>query len=844
MRTPPLLAACLLAACGSSGGTLALPSVDSAAPPPDRVPGPPQVGVAEGDLDAIVGAPLGGYSDRCTCYGNNGVIDDRDSAVATEFNPSVGVQTRPRGKVVWLHNGDQDLVLLKTDSIYAYEGISAEVGRRLSEELGEDLHGKVILSTSHSHAMPANWDRGLHWFLGGDRFDREVFERQVEALTTIALQAHADLEPAALGLAEQTDWDRDDRVYRDRRSENDELVFFDDIPAGPFKEPWLSVLRVDALDDGAPKALLVSFGIHGIVEGSGNQLMSAEAAGHVELALEEHLPDDALVVFLQQGTGDASPAGADRSFARMEVIGARAAPPILDLWDQTPTASSDMLLEVVTQGIDTQRDDFSVTRPYGELVYAPYVAGYQPDQEIFGPNGEVLSPIDEFNTEVGAVFCGEDSPLLPGTSIGGQGPYASCANVAVMAGVVGTFFGATDAELTLPLPESTRVTAGVAALGPLPIREPDGTVVEDELLLTFLPGEVTALFNEQVRRRGTAETAFGHVLPIAYSVDHMGYMLLPEDWLQGGYEPYINLWGPLQAEHLFERMLHITRGWLETDVIEPMRPEPEMADAAYTTIDDWPQRPADSTPNAGARLPEAPDGLVVLEDVTPNLNTPETVQRVVDLVQLGWEGGDPLVDHPRVTLERLDGSDWVAVTTDSGRMVDDTRPDIVLTWTPAPVGDASANQDHRWWAGWQVVGTDDARMGLPEGTYRLVAEGHRATDTTPTWPRPTEPYTVEGPAFTVAPAPLTLSREGDTLFASVLGPADGFRMVDPEGDSRGHNPARSLTLTWETPSGEVVDTLSATAVADGRGEFAVEPPAGAFAVTATDPWGNTGRLDL
>lgn len=840
MRTIRLITlAALLVSCGASPLS---PPFET--PPPPRVPGPPQAGVAEGDLDAIVGSPLGGYTDRCTCFGNSGDLDGRDSAVAEEFNPSVGVQTRPRGKVVWLENGDQDLILLKTDSIYAFEGIAAEVGRRLSELLGRDLNGKAILTTTHSHAMPANWDKGFTWFLGGDRFNREVFERQVAALTELALAAHDDLEPVSVGLGQQTNWDPEDRVYRDRRDNNDNLAFFDDIPAGPYKDPYLSVLRVDAVADGAPKAMVVSFGIHGTVEGGDSQMISVEAAGHVELALEEALPDDLLVLFVQGGAGDASPAGSDRSFARMEVVGTRAAPAVLDLWNQTPTSSNDMLLEVVTQGIEGQREDFRVQRPHGDLVYAPYASGLQPDQEIFGEEGEVLTPIDEFNTEVGAVFCGEDEPFLPGTDVGGLGPYASCATLEVMAPVVGGFFDATPEEISLPLVESTRISAAVAALGPLPQLQPDGRVEEDELLLAFLPGETTALYSEQVRRRTAAETAFQHVLPIGYSVDHIGYLLLPEDWLQGGYEANINVWGPLQAEYLFENMLEMTQEWLESDVVEPMRPDPDMADTSYATQDAWLERAADRTPDAGTRLSAVPDGLLVLPGVTPDLFVPDTVQRAVDMVQVAWEGGDPLVDHPRVTLERLDGTEWVAVTLEGGRVVDDTRPDIVLTWTPDPGEDASAEQAHRWWAGWQVVGTGPDRMGLPEGTYRLFVEGQRATDATPTWPRPTEDYSFASAEFRVAPAPLTLSWEDGALWVSVVGPEDGFRMLDSEGESRGHNPVRSLTLAWATPEGVVEEGLESTDVSGGKGRFLVTPPSGATAVQATDPWGNTGTLDL
>ena len=80
-------------------------------------PGAPRVGAAEGFLQLPVGTPLSGYSVRCSCLTGQSRQDDRRSAYTVGFVESTGVQTFPTIKVIWLENGDDHLVLTKTDSI-------------------------------------------------------------------------------------------------------------------------------------------------------------------------------------------------------------------------------------------------------------------------------------------------------------------------------------------------------------------------------------------------------------------------------------------------------------------------------------------------------------------------------------------------------------------------------------------------------------------------------------------------------------------------------------------------------------------------------------------------------
>jgi len=308
-----------------------------------------------------VGAPLGGYTARCDCFGNAGEVDKRDSQYSLEFNPSAGIQTPPMVQSLWLENGDQDLVIIKTDAIYSFDDMVEELEYRLTKATGRDLEGRVVIATSHSHNQPANFQHGVTWYLGGDRYNEEIFQRYSSSLETVALEAFDSRVDAALGIGMAQDWDPEDRIYRDRRDDNNELEFFDGIPAGAYKDPNLSLLRVDTAE-GAPMGFFFMFGIHGTVMGSDNQLWSGDASGGIERAVQERFDTPLVVAHLQLGGGDASPAGSDDGFARLESLGELAADSIIDLWADTPTSSDPIRLETVTHSIDTSRDAIEVTR--------------------------------------------------------------------------------------------------------------------------------------------------------------------------------------------------------------------------------------------------------------------------------------------------------------------------------------------------------------------------------------------------------------------------------------------------------------------------------------------------
>ncbi|MCB9777821.1 MAG: hypothetical protein H6742_04595 [Alphaproteobacteria bacterium] len=831
--------------------TTAEPDKTPAEREPVAVPsGAPIAGMAEGVFDLPVGTPMGGYSARCTYLGGASKIDNRKTPYTVTWAPSVGVHTPARAQVLWLENGEDHLVVARFDGIYSFDGFIDELEERLTAATGHDMHGRVVLAASHTHHQVANYSAQEAFFLGGDRYDEEIFLRMTADLEALALQAYDSRVPAAIGIGMAKDWDPEDHVYRDRRDQNDEHQFFDDLPAGKYKDPNLWVLRVDTAE-GDPLGFFFTFGMHGTTLDDDNPLLSNDSAGGVERGVEEMFDVPLVIGHMQGGGGDASPGGRDHDLARIESLGEYGAQAIYDLWAATPTSTDPIELDVVSRAISLERDQISVERPQGALVYTPYVddEDYTPDDVVYDENGAIITPIDEFNAPYGGVFCGYDDPLLSSGTIGSSVfPYDGCMDVELISGLVFGIFGLDVEQLIMPLPHTVRANTQATRMGGVHMRTPEGEELVDDALLAFFPGETTSVYSEQFRRRAAAEAGFEHALPVGYAQDHEGYLLVPEDWLLGGYEPNITFWGPLGAEHIMEGLLKGVEDQLLDDIVLP---DEAFGDFATTTYD--PQvieakAPPDPTPSAGAQPAHWPEELYTpLRDLglEPEIQPPSEVARVQGVVQLVWDGGDPMVDSPYVVLERKDGGDWVEVSTRSGRAVSSDRTDILTTWHPDPLYPADAIQTHTWWAGWQAVawGGDD-RAGLPLGTYRLRVFGETAADGATEWPWDSTPYELASAEFEVVPAEVTVSAGEGTISASIVAPTYGWRLVSMEGDSRGANPLVDATLTWELSDGSTVDDASVGESAGGWTTFTTAAPDGAVAAVVTDAWGNEGRLEL
>lgn len=812
---------------------------------PALKPGAPSVGAAEGFLELPLGTPLSGYTSRCSCLGGASRTDYRESAYNTAFLESVGVQTQPQIKVVWIENGDDSLVITKTDSIYSFDGLVDALEIQLSEATGKDLRGRVIHTTNHSHSSYGAFSDQITFYLGSDRYNEEIFQRFVTEVKDVALAAHDKLEPAKIGYSITKDWDVDGHVYHDRRPENDALTLWPDQDGVGFdKDPYLQLLRFDAVD-GRPLAMIMNWGMHGTILDDDSPMVSSESGGHAEMVIQEQFDEPVVVMFTQGSGGDQSASGSDRDYAKLESIGEWAKGGVMSAWETTPTSDDPIKLDTVSRSFEQHQSTIHVTRGGAvDYRYRPYEEGYIPDDEVYDANGALLSPLDEFNTQYGGVFCGTGDLDLPIGRLNSQVlPYSNCLEVELLSSLITVFFELDS--VPLPLPESLKAGATVSRLGPIASRTVEGEVVNEDLILGFFPGEVTHAYNELFRRRVKDELGVPHGMGFGYSQDHEGYLLVTEDWMLGGYEPDIGVWGPLSAEAVLDGVIETADELLSTDV----REDPDPLNQYHRTVypeHDLPRNAPDLTPEAGTRLEVPPAYWWLPLDFQANLVIPETLPRVQGTVQLAWLGGDPGVDNPHVTVEReVSPGTWEPLRSRGGRLISEAFQDILLTYTPDPLYPFTAAQEHTYWAQWQAVSHVRDRAGLPLGTYRLKVDGKRFAGGAETWPWPTEDYEVISDSFELVPAALDVAIEASRLGISLPGPSDGYRLIALNGDSRGHNPATGpFDVAVTTLDGNVTNHtgLTATTTEAGRSWVDLSLPEDAVAFVVTDTYGNLAEV--
>jgi hypothetical protein len=418
-----------LAPTGGSGGTVTA--------------APLSAGAAEDFIHIPLGVTLGAYAARVPIGGNEGFIDERRTEIASEFAPSVGIETWPRVRAVALSTGtapdyEETMVIVKCDLGLSNQAILRAVEARLPPELA----GKVIFATSHSHGAFANYVTDALQVAFGP-YSQHIHDILVDDMVTTIERALAARRPATIGIARNGAFDTADRATRDRRGENDAL------PGGDVDDQNLFIIRVDEVD-GDPIAVLPVFGVHGTILGADNVLVSTDAPGGVERVFEEHFDSEVVVIHLQGAGGDTSPAGIEggtttcpegsvlcHDYGRAETVGFNALPEMLALYD---VAGADMQtsvpMEMVTRSYERGPDQENFVVRDGALRYAPWDGVTPADGRIYDDTGAILSPIDEFNAPYGAALCATPDRVralnrdaqIPGTAIPelANFPYSTC----------------------------------------------------------------------------------------------------------------------------------------------------------------------------------------------------------------------------------------------------------------------------------------------------------------------------------------------------------------------------------------------------------------------------------
>ncbi len=857
-------AAILLSACGGGGATPA-GTPDAGVPPsPDAftvstdhctyepmptnanstgtvTAGPLTAGTAEAVIGAPIGSALGGYSDRARFLNpDTAQVDQRVIPIAAGFYPSVGIETAPRAKALALSAGGETIIILKIDAVFVYEGMVFDLETRL----GDAYHGKILIAASHSHSAWAQFTGHGALKVGAGELRDIVYQAELNALEAAARAALAAMRPAKIGFFIDDNFEPDNQNTHDRRSQNDGL------PGGNRKDDHLRLIRIDGTD-GQPIAIVPIYGVHGTLSDADNSLASVDAPGYTERLVQEQIDaptgvPPVLVMHLQSAGADTAPTGhgdvdctnppanpTDPCFVWLTAEGhARvAAPVVMAAWQAAGMNMQDSIeLEMISRSIELGPKPETFTIRNGALAYAPFDLNREADGIVYDAAGNLISPIDEFNAPVGAALCEDTNPLIPVGGIpGDEGliPYDSCIRIDVAAGVLSSPLQLDlGVDSSHPICSMTRSTISAVRLG--------------DYLIGTLPGEVSVLLADLARSNSPVDQ--DHTMVVGYAQGHVGYLLRPEDWVLGGYEPSVTFWGPLEAEYLEERLVEM---W-------PMAMLPTRSDAAAGGLDkvatahatdDFPSdNPA---PMAGTVPDTIPAGVWIRSGMPAQAQPDVMIPRVSGLATFVWLGDDPMVATPKITLQRetTPGSGTFAdIIRRSGRTVSDG--DLLLEYTPVPavrvVGQA---QTHVWAVEWQAVpwmgaiGVDDlaSRAGVPLGNYRFHVVGS-------TWTLDSQPFAVI-PGGMVG-SPVTLA--GQMVTGTVTLDAEkGYRLMDLVAQS--NRPVayamQPITLTFML-SGATLAT--ATTTTDANGQYQVTNAAAALGdhVVITDQFGNSVTLAL
>jgi len=314
------------------------------------------------------------------------------------------------------------------------------------------------------------------------------------------------------------------------------------------------------------------------------------------------------------------------------------------------------------------------------------------------------------------------------------------------------------------------------------------------LFILGLPGEATTPLGMEIHRRLLERYGIDRddSVMYAYANDHQFYILLEDDWLQGGYEPSVTIWGPRFGDFICQ-MAEDLAGPATTSRLEDPAELDELPEWEHV---DWRElRTTDTdfdrytTPNAG----------MVIEQ-------PSDVERL-ERATFTFEGGDPLIDLPRIWLEVGSGPDgFVPVTRPDGTVMSDEGYELIVLHEQD--GDRS-----EWTVAYEFLATE------AEGTYRFAYWGvFYDAATTETYGAPDSPLYSE--TFTLA-ARSSLALIDATVSGATASATMGYPVV--EGAYR----LRSYDHRQDAPDPLTGGTASVTVTTDLGEEAFSDVPIGA-----------------
>lgn len=795
-------------AAGAAAG-LSLPPPVQAADPLLRPPQPLLAGIAKGQVRIPVGTPLGGYlrppvggeylpgleafggGDPSiffaelidflpTAQDHDGVplaplpdeLRKLHSPYATYSPPSRGYYDSLVAKAIALHDGNDYVVLVKTDFIGMLDELVQGVADRVKTETGIDIHDGLVMSATHTHDGPgAVGNHSIRYFwLAIDAYQPEVYERAVNDLSKVVVRALRSMQPARFSHAMGREgFNNPLKGFTQLNGYRRDRLPSYDLAANDAVRSRLGLLRIDTLA-GAPLAVVMNYAVHGIAFDVENQYFSGDVPGALERATEQQLQVP-LAMLVQNTGGDINPRGVDNDnkLQRIESFGLLFAPQVQALYEGISVFQTAPDLRSVSQRVILNRERLGYAP--GEYPYAWGAA--------------------QCNNDVAVPFVGPSASDIPGydqTGLPGKSPQCIPATPPDAIDLADNGVGENGAFV----PQDTRLTA---------VRIGDVTLLAQ-------PGEPLTEYGKRLLDvAGEEGYARDNTFIWGYSQDHVGYILAPEkdDWAMGGTEGTTTFWGWRQGQ----RFLDVNRALLRALRDGKAPPADEF------TVNYFYQQLYEQQPGA---------------PVIPSLRPGRVVQQVADIerfasTSFAWEGGDPVIDSPSVTLEQEVDGNWQPVRRGNGEIID-SFSEMHLQYrlvTGAHV--------------WTVL--FEAPKDWAAGRYRFKVSGlaRQGSDA---------PYALLSQAFAVSPsASLQVSApvvQGDGLevtLAYTPRPRN-YRVIDALVSADQPAPVRQATVRFDNGSAVVEDRTPEIVVSDGQ-LLAVYRAAisGTVQVSAVDAWGNS-----
>lgn len=581
--------------------------------------------------DAPVGVSMAGYGAR--------------KGPKTPYNKELGGTTgfwdRPTIKALVFDNGVERIVYVRNGLGWSQDYLISGIAKELEKRLGENYIDKILMSSSHSHSYPARFwhllpEMGLG-VLGHDKFNKEIWERIVKSHADAIEIAIRNMVPARMGYITDDNFDPDDYITHNRRSES-----------MPYKDRRSAIIKIEydgGEKDGKILAVIMRYGSHGTH--MNDTLMSGDAPIAAEMISEEvlgeingyHIP----ILFMNGNAGNTSPAGeknpdgkvvSRKDIHQIQAIGYFVSKYLLDKLPLIKT-TNDIELEIATKRIPFSRK----------------FVGYDDSEFYKIENGKSVPYY------LGAFqCCGEYK----------EGGYKD--------GELGCLLETTFLNYNRPVYQFTKTRLAAVNLG--------------GLNLLSVNGEPSAQYGEyivtEMKKKGMKD-----VLTVGYSMDHHLYVLLKDEWLLGGYESSMSIWGYKNGEYIAKQSIDLGSQLLT----------PEKEDNSNNIKPEWWED--DETPVVSLAAKEKPAFFV---------NPPSSVQRA-SVVLIKWHGGHPGVDNPVITLQKKNGNSFEDVKTAGGVNYTDTHFHMIVEF----LGNYKDNAD--WQARWEE------KVNFPTGTYRLKING-------------------------------------------------------------------------------------------------------------------------